>query len=239
MKIYLIILLLFFAALSTACGNRNSANTSSAPAPVAQPSAAASPHESLPKIVAFGDSLTAGLGLTAAESYPSLLQKRLESDGYKYEVVNAGVSGDTSAGGLRRIDWALDGDVRFLILELGANDLLRGQPIKEMKKNLDQIIERAQSRGVVVLLAGMYAPTNSGGDYEREVQAAFQSLARERQVTLIPFFLDRVAGIESLNQADGIHPNAEGSKIVTETVYNVLRPLLDKQKPATPMKTAR
>jgi acyl-CoA thioesterase-1 len=235
MKIYLIALLLFFVALSTACGNRNSVNSSSAPAPVAQPSAAASPHESLPKIVAFGDSLTAGLGLTAAESYPSLLQKRLESDGYKYEVVNAGVSGDTSAGGLRRIDWALDGDVRFLILELGANDLLRGQPIKEMKKNLDQIIERAQSKGVVVLLAGMYAPTNSGGDYEREVQAAFQSLARERQVTLIPFFLDRVAGIESLNQADGIHPNAEGSKIVTETVYNALRPLLDKQKQsATP-----
>jgi acyl-CoA thioesterase-1 len=235
MKIYLIALLLFFVALSTACGNRNSVNSSSAPAPVAQSSAAASPHESLPKIVAFGDSLTAGLGLTAAESYPSLLQKRLESDGYKYEVVNAGVSGDTSAGGLRRIDWALDGDVRFLILELGANDLLRGQPIKEMKKNLDQIIERAQSKGVVVLLAGMYAPTNSGGDYEREVQAAFQSLARERQVTLIPFFLDRVAGIESLNQADGIHPNAEGSKIVTETVYNALRPLLDKQKQsATP-----
>ncbi|MEA2175346.1 MAG: acyl-CoA thioesterase [Blastocatellia bacterium] len=202
---------------------------------MAQPSVAASPHESLPKIVAFGDSLTAGLGLTAAESYPSLLQKRLESDGYQYEVVNAGVSGDTSAGGLRRIDWALDGDVRFLILELGANDLLRGQPIKEMKKNLDQIIERAQSKGVVVLLAGMYAPTNSGGDYEREVQAAFQSLAREREVTLIPFFLDRVAGIESLNQADGIHPNAEGSKIVTETVYNALRPLLDKQKQsATP-----
>jgi acyl-CoA thioesterase-1 len=206
---------------------------------VGQPSAAASPDESLPKIVAFGDSLTAGLGLTAAESYPSLLQKRLESDGYKYEVVNAGVSGDTSAGGLRRIDWALDGDVRFLILELGANDLLRGQPIKEMKKNLDQIIERAQSKGVVVLLAGMYAPTNSGGDYEREVQAAFQSLARERQVTLIPFFLDRVAGIESLNQADGIHPNAEGSKIVTETVYNALRPLLDKQKPATPAQPSR
>jgi acyl-CoA thioesterase-1 len=230
MKIYLIVLLLFFVALSTACGNRHTENTASAPAQVVQPTAAASPHESLPKIVAFGDSLTAGLGLTAAESYPSLLQKRLESDGYKYEVVNAGVSGDTSAGGLRRIDWALDGDVRFLILELGANDLLRGQPVKEMKKNLDGIIERAQSKGVVVLLAGMYAPTNSGGDYEREVQAAFQSLARERQVTLIPFFLDRVAGIESLNQADGVHPNAEGSKIVTETVYNSLRPLLDKQK---------
>ncbi|HEX8145502.1 MAG TPA: arylesterase, partial [Pyrinomonadaceae bacterium] len=176
-----------------------------------------------------GDSLTAGLGLSAAESYPSLLQKRLEADGYRYEVVNAGVSGDTSAGGLRRLDWALDGDVRFLILELGANDLLRGQSVREMKKNLGEIIERAKARGVRVLLAGMYAPTNAGADYQREVQAAYQSLAREHEVPLIPFFLDRVAGIESLNQPDGIHPNVEGTKIVAETVYQALRPLLEKE----------
>ncbi|HYY56922.1 MAG TPA: arylesterase, partial [Pyrinomonadaceae bacterium] len=162
----------------------------------------------------------------------SLLQKRLEADGYKYEVVNAGVSGDTSAGGLRRLDWALEGDVRFLILELGANDLLRGQPTSEMQKNLGEIIERAQARGVQVLLAGMYAPTNAGAEYQREVQAAFQTLAREHEVPLIPFFLDRVGGVESLNQADGIHPNAEGTKIVAETVYQALRPLLDKDKRA-------
>ena len=196
------------------------------------PSPSAATKESLPKIIAFGDSLTAGLGLTAAESYPSLLQKKLDSDGYKYVVVNAGVSGDTSAGGLGRIDWTLEGDVRFLILELGANDLLRGQPVREMKKNLSQIIVRAQGRGIVVLLAGMYAPTNSGADYQREVQEAFRSLASEHQVTLIPFFLDRVAGIESLNQADGIHPNAEGSRIVAETVYRALLPLLEKQTPS-------
>ncbi|HEY0320952.1 MAG TPA: arylesterase [Pyrinomonadaceae bacterium] len=235
MKFYLIALLLF-SILLIACGQKNSGNNSSAPSQqTAQPSpaASASPHRSLPKIVAFGDSLTAGLGLTAAESYPSILQKKLESDGYQYEVVNAGVSGDTSAGGLRRIDWALEGDVRFLILELGANDLLRGQPVKEMKKNLEQIIERAQARGVVVLLAGMYAPTNAGADYQREVQQAFQSLASERRVTLIPFFLDRVAGIESLNQADGIHPNAEGARIVADTVYTTLRPMLEKQKQAS------
>ena len=154
----------------------------------------------------------------------------LEADGYQYEVVNAGVSGDTSAGGLRRIDWALDGDVRFLILELGANDLLRGQPVQEMKSNLSGIIERAQSHHVEVLLAGMYAPTNTGMDYQRDVRDAFQSLARERNVKLIPFFLDRVAGVESLNQADGIHPNAEGTRIVADTVYQALRPLLEKQK---------
>ena len=232
MKLYLIALLLFFAALSIACGTDRPESTSGAPAPIAQASPAASPNQSLPKIVAFGDSLTAGLGLTAAESYPSILQKKLELDGYQYEVVNAGVSGDTSAGGLRRIDWALEGDVRFLILELGANDLLRGQPVREMKNNLDKIIERAQARGVVVLLAGMYAPTNAGADYQREVQQAFQQLARERGVTLIPFFLDRVAGVDSLNQPDGIHPNAEGTRIVAETVYAALRPLLDKQKQA-------
>ena len=184
----------------------------------------------MPRIVAFGDSLTAGLGLTAAESYPSILQKKLDADGYRYEVVNAGVSGDTSAGGLRRIDWALEGDVRFVILELGANDILRGLPVAEMKKNLGEIIERAKRRGALVLLAGMYAPTNAGSDYQREIHEAFQSLAREHEVTLIPFFLDRVAGIESLNQADGIHPNAEGSRIVAETVYEALRPLLGREK---------
>ena len=209
-------------------------NSQKAPAPLAP---AASPGKSLPKIVAFGDSLTAGLGLTANESYPSILQKMLDADGYKYEVVNAGVSGDTSAGGVRRIDWALEGDVRFLILELGANDLLRGQPVAEMKNNLRQIIERAKKRNVEVLLAGMYAPTNAGAEYQREVQEAFQSLAREQQVTLMPFFLDRVAGVESLNQRDGIHPNAEGTRIVAETVYRALRPMLDKQKQsATPEK---
>jgi len=232
MKIYLIALLLFIAAAAgaTACGGNkpeNSPNTSTQNPQTPSPSPA---NKSLPKIVAFGDSLTAGLGLTAAESYPSILQKKLELDGYQYEVVNAGVSGDTSAGGRERIDWALEGDVRFLILELGANDLLRGLSVREMKSNLDKIIERAQAKGVTVLLAGMYAPTNAGAEYQREVQEAFQSLARERKVTLIPFFLDRVAGVESLNQTDGIHPNAEGTRIVADTVYNALRPLLDKQK---------
>ena len=168
--------------------------------------------------------------MPASESYPALLQKMLEADGYKYEVVNAGISGDTTAGGLSRIDWALKGDVRVLILALGANDLLRGLPVKEMKKNLGQIIERAQSRKVEVLLAGMYAPTNTGAEYNREAQKAFQSLASEYKVELIPFFLDRVAGVESLNQPDGIHPNASGTKIVAETIYKKLRPLLEKRK---------
>lgn len=233
MKLYLTALLLFFASVSSACGNKPETNSNGAIQNTQPSSSAPAPaSKSLPKIVAFGDSLTAGLGLTAAQSYPSILQKKLELDGYQYEVVNAGVSGDTSAGGLQRIDWALEGDVRFMILELGANDLLRGLSVREMKNNLDKIIARTQARGVVVLLAGMYAPTNAGAEYQREVQEAFQSLARERKVTLIPFFLDRVAGVESLNQQDGIHPNAEGTRIVAETVYAALRPLLDKERQA-------
>jgi acyl-CoA thioesterase I len=212
-------------ALASILGCGRAPNQDAAAVP--KPSAPAARPESLPKIVAFGDSLTAGLGLTEHESYPALLQKMLDQDGFKYEVVNAGVSGDTSAGGVRRIDWAMDGDVRVVIVELGANDLLRGQPIPEMKKNLAAIIDTAKGRGAKVLLTGMYAPTNTGIDYQRQSQEAFQSLAREKGVILIPFFLDRVAGIESLNQADGIHPNPEGTRIVAETVYKSLKPMLD------------
>jgi acyl-CoA thioesterase-1 len=231
-NLYLVFLLALAALAAAACGASESRNVSNARAEnaAAPPAPTPTPETSLPKIVAFGDSLTEGLGLPAGESYPAVLQKMLDADGYRYEVVNAGVSGETSAGGLRRLDWTLAGDVRFVILELGGNDLMRGQPVKGLKNNLAQIIESAKSRNIEVLLAGMYAPTNAGMDYQREVHEAFQQLAREYKVTLIPFFLDRVAGIESLNQRDGIHPNAQGARIVAETVYKSLRPLLDKRK---------
>ncbi len=186
--------------------------------------------ETVPKIVAFGDSLTAGYGLAPRESYPALLQKMLDEDGFKYEVVNAGESGGTSAGGVRRIDWALDaGGVRFLVLELGANDFLRGQPVEETRKNLAQIIERAQSRGVHVLLAGMLTTTEFGRDYEVEIRDAYRSLADQYKVTLIPFFLEGVAGIDRLNQDDRVHPNAEGTRIVAANVYRHLKPLLEEE----------
>jgi acyl-CoA thioesterase-1 len=197
-------------------------------APPVLPPAPSNPEKSLPKIVAFGDSLTAGLGVSRRASYPALLQKKLDEDGFGYEVVNAGVSGDTSAGGVRRVDWSLDGDVKIVILELGANDLLRGQSIDAMKTNLAQIIERVKARGAMVLLAGMEAPTNAGDEYRKAVHESFITLARDYNVPLIPFFLDRVAGIDSLNQSDGIHPNEEGTKIVADTVYRSLRPLLEK-----------
>jgi acyl-CoA thioesterase-1 len=198
--------------------------------------ASTSPHlatnQAAPKIIAFGNSLTAGYGLSPAESYPSLLQKKLDADGFKYEVVNAGVSGETTAGGLRRIDWSLDvGDVRFVVLELGANDFLRGQPVAGAKKNLSQIIERSQARGATVLLAGMYTSTNAGREYQTEIHDMYRTLAGEYKVVLIPFFLEGVAGNPSLNLEDGVHPNTEGTKIVAETVYRYLKPLLEEQKP--------
>lgn len=226
-------LLFLIAVLSfglAACGAQTP-QRASAPAPGAaagSPASAASPSRSLPKIVAFGDSLTAGYGLSPDESYPALLQQKLRADEYEYEVVNAGVSGDTTAGGLRRIDWALDGDVRIVILELGGNDFLRGQPVAEMKQNLAQIIERAKGKGAQVLLAGMEAPTTGGPEYRKEIHDLYPELAREHRVLLIPFFLAGVGGIESFNQADGIHPNREGTKIVVDNVYRVLQPQLKK-----------
>jgi acyl-CoA thioesterase-1 len=193
------------------------------------PARAATPDDSgRPKIVALGDSLTAGYGLLEMQAYPALLQKKLEEDGYDWEVVNAGVSGDTSAAGLQRLDWALqEQNVRVLIVELGANDGLRGLPVNQMKKNLAAIIEAAQTRRIAVLLAGMEAPPNYGPEYASSFRQVYRDLARQFNVTFVPFMLDKVAGIATLNQADGIHPNSEGTHIVAETLWHALRPLVD------------
>jgi acyl-CoA thioesterase-1 len=177
--------------------------------------------------VALGDSLTAGLGLSPDQAYPALLQRRLDDAGLQYHVVNAGVSGDTSAGGLRRLDWALDGDVRVLILALGANDGLRGLPVEELRRNLSEIITRATTRRIDVILAGMEAPPNFGRDYVSEFRRVFSDLARKPGVTLVPFLLDGVAGLESMNQADGIHPTADGARRVADNVWAVLKPIVE------------
>lgn len=180
-----------------------------------------------PRIVAFGDSLTAGFGLTENESYPYLLQQKLIADGFDYEVINAGVSGDTSLGGLERIDWVLDsGNVKYLVLELGANDLLRGVPVAKMKANLDAIIKKAEARKIKVLLCGMLAPPTMGADYQRDFNSAFPDLANEHKANFLPFILENVALKKELNQADSIHPNADGEKIMTENVYKELKPML-------------
>ena len=180
-----------------------------------------------PKIVALGDSLTAGFGLTERESYPYLLQERLKADGYDYEVINAGVSGDTSLGGAERVDWVLEQDgVEILVLELGANDLLRGVPVPKMKSNLDQIIRKAKAKNVKVLLCGMLAPPTMGADYQRAYSSAFPDLANEHNVAYLPFLLENIALKRELNQADGIHPNADGTKIMMANVYKELKPML-------------
>jgi acyl-CoA thioesterase-1 len=199
-----------------------------APAPAA-PKPADNPDDTgHPKIVFLGDSLSAGYGLLELQAYPALIQDKLKEDGYEWDVVNAGISGDTSAAGLQRVDWALSqGDVRILVLELGANDGLRGLPISEMKKNLATIIERVREKRITVLLAGMEAPPNFGPEYTVAFRQVYRDLAKEYNVKLLPFLLDKVAGQPGLNQADGIHPNIEGSRIVADTVWNVLRPMVD------------
>jgi len=199
------------------------ARETTAPAASAEPASRAA----RPRIVFLGDSLTAGLGLPPDQSVPALIQQRLDEEDYEYAVVNAGVSGDTSAGGLNRLDWSLDGDVRVLVIELGANDGLRGLPPAAMKKNLAEIITRAKQRGIVVLLTGMEAPPSYGPDYTTQFRQVFRDLAREHGVALVPFFLEGVAGLDHLNQGDRIHPNPEGSRVIERAIWKSLEPLLD------------
>jgi len=177
-------------------------------------------------IVAFGDSLTAGLGVPPEQSYPALLTAKLQAEGYPYRVVNAGVSGDTTAGGLRRVDWALRLRPTIVILELGINDALRGQDLAGVRANLGQLVERLQSAGARVLVAGMLLPPNYGARYGSEFQRLFQDVAKSRGAPLMPFFLDGVGGNPRLNQPDGIHPTVEGYRIIVDRLWPYLLPLL-------------
>lgn len=218
---------IFLTATLAACGKLQDTakNKPSANRPLVMPSAVSD----RPKIIAFGDSLTAGFGLSEKESYPYILQEKLKADGYDYEVVNAGVSGDTSLGGLERSDWVLNQEnAKILILELGANDLLRGVPVAKMKDNLDKIIRKAKAKNLKILLCGMLAPLTMGAEYQRDFTMAFPGLATEHKVEFLPFLLENVALKKELNQADGIHPNAEGEKIMTDNIYKALKPMLTK-----------
>ena len=190
-----------------------------------------SKSKDLPRIVAFGDSLTAGLGVPPDDAYPGQLARWIREQGLAYEVINAGVSGETSAGGLRRVEWILKTHPRLVILELGANDGLRGQPLKETYGNLKGIIERLQAKGVIVVLAGMRLPLNYGDDYTEEFSALYERLAKEYDVPFIPFFLEGVATHRHLNQGDGLHPNAKGYSIVVENVWRTLQPILKELVP--------
>jgi len=174
----------------------------------------------------LGDSLTAGLGLDPRDAYPALIQKKLDAAGLKFRVVNAGISGDTSAGGLSRVDLALEGDVRVMLVAMGGNDALRALPVADLKRNLAQIIERAKARQVRVVLAGMEAPPNFGREYAVSFHQVYPELAKEYGVPLVPFLLDGVAGVEGLNQRDGIHPTAEGARVVADHVWTALAPVV-------------
>jgi acyl-CoA thioesterase-1 len=188
-----------------------------------------------PRVIFLGDSLTAGLGLDIGDSFPSLIQNRLTREGYEFDVVNAGVSGDTSAGALRRLDWAMaDGDPRILVVALGGNDGLRGLPPEQLEQNLAAIIERGQKRGLIVVLAGMEAPPNFGADYTARFRAVYPTLAKRYNVPLIPFLLEGVAGDPAFNQADGIHPNQRGAQVVADLVWRAIEPALHQMRTTSP-----
>jgi acyl-CoA thioesterase-1 len=181
-------------------------------------------------LVFFGDSLTEGYGLSDpdTQSFPARVQAKIDAEHLPWHVVNAGLSGETSAGGLRRIDWVLRQKVDVFVLELGANDGLRGTAPDVTRANLQAIIERVRSTypGARIVLAGMKMPPNLGGDYSEAFGAVYPALAAKNGITLIPFLLDKVAAVSSLNQADGIHPTSEGASLVADSVWQVVRPLL-------------
>uniref|UniRef100_C6E968 Lipolytic protein G-D-S-L family n=1 Tax=Geobacter sp. (strain M21) TaxID=443144 RepID=C6E968_GEOSM len=170
-------------------------------------------------IVAVGDSLTAGYGVPETDAYPARLERKLDEAGYKWRVVNAGISGETSTGALARIDWILKLQPDIVILETGANDGMRGQDPELTRKNIDRIVSALQAKNVVVVLAGMQMLTNMGSPYRDKFVAVYPRVAKERKLILVPFFLDKVAGEENLNLSDGIHPNPQGYAIVTETIF--------------------
>lgn len=210
------------------CGGSQPSPAPAAEAVTASPTPAPAAKESgTPRIVVLGDSLTAGLGLPQHEAYPALLQQKVEEKGATMEVVNAGVSGDTSADGRRRVGWALEGNVRVLVVALGANDGLRGLPPDQMKQNLQVIIDRARQRGIAVLLVGMEAPPNYGLEYADAFRQVYRELARVNKVALIPFLLEGVAGVSELNQSDGIHPTSAGAVRIADHLWPAIDGLIE------------
>lgn len=192
--------------------------------------AVASPSKTVEKgvILFFGNSLTAGYGLRLSEAYPAVIQQRLDAEGKNWQVVNAGVSGETTASGNTRVDWILESKVDIFVLELGGNDGLRGLPVSETYKNLQSIIDKvkAKSPEIKIILAGMQVPPNMGKTYTDEFAAIYPRLARENNIRLIPFLLENVGGERHLNLEDGIHPTAEGQRLVADNVWAVLAELL-------------
>jgi acyl-CoA thioesterase-1 len=232
------VVLLAATALVSACSLRNVACGRPAPAQstITDPASAPPPASSEPseaqnfKIAFLGDSLTAGLNLLSQQAYPAVVQEMFAAEGYsQVESVNAGISGDTTAGGRRRVDQTLEPGVRILVVALGGNDALRGLGVAQTRDNIKAIIDAARAKGVRVLLCGMEAPTNLGADYRDGFREVFVQLAREYRadVKFVPFLLAGVAGNPALNQADGIHPNEQGARVIAELLYPTLRTQVD------------
>lgn len=226
---------LMLAVLISSCGNGNSVKSAESIATANQKEEAAATdktnkNKTKKTILCFGDSITAGYGLDDAnDAYPAVLQELIDSLNLDYTVINSGVSGETTAGGKSRIDWVIKQKADIFLLELGANDGLRGVALAETRANLQAIIDvvREESPQTTIILAGMELPPNMGADYTTGFKQLYAELAKENNLVFIPFILKDVGGIASLNQSDGIHPTVEGHKIVAHTVWETLKPLIE------------
>lgn len=220
-------LLVFFIWFGCSCGTDEKKTAPNLPGREAD-----EPKQELKRIIFFGNSITAGYNLNKEDAFPALIQKKLDSLGYNYEVVNAGVSGETSSGGRERIDWVLQQPVHVFVLELGANDGLRGLPVDRMKQNLAAIIVRVRQKypDAEILLTGMRIPPNYGQEYADDFHRAFVELAEEKDTHFITFLLDRVAANPELNLDDRIHPNEKGHRILAENIWEALKPIVEKQQ---------
>ncbi|MBA4743650.1 MAG: arylesterase [Muricauda sp.] len=217
----------FLSLLLLGCGEKNAKKDAEETSPPQETTVTETP-DSNKKILFFGDSLTAGYGLEVSQAFPALIQQKIDSLGLDYTVINAGLSGETTASGKNRLEWVLEDDIDFIIIELGANDGLRGVPLRETESNLQSMVDTVQSKlpNAKIILAGMKIPPNMGPDYTSKFESLFPELASSENITLIPFLLENVAGIPELNQGDGIHPTVEGQKLVAENVWEVLGPML-------------
>lgn len=217
----------FLTLLILGCGGKTSEKKNQKESNVEAETVVTS-SDSKKKILFFGDSLTAGYGLEMGEAFPTLIQQKIDSLGLEYRVINAGLSGETTASGKNRLDWVLEDGISIVIIELGANDGLRGVPLNETESNLQAMVDMVQEKlpDAEIILAGMKIPPNMGLEYTSRFEHIFPELAEKENVYLIPFLLENVAGIPDLNQSDGIHPTVEGQKIVADNVWEVLGPLL-------------
>jgi acyl-CoA thioesterase-1 len=225
---------LFMLATVWGCGSGDTKNASEGSSQSSSSNSAAEAPAAPAKkqtVLFYGNSLTAGYGVEPSQAFPALVGEKIDSAGLNYQIVNAGLSGETTAGGKSRISWVLRQPVAVFVLELGGNDGLRGLPLKATRENLQAIMDtvRKKSPEATIVLAGMQIPPNLGTSYTKEFRDLFKELADKNKAVLIPFLLENVGGIPKLNQRDGIHPTPEGHKIVANTVWNVLKPVLEQK----------